>query len=748
MPISLVTDQEITSASLQAINKFSSVASYQNWLKNLRNYLNEVSVAPHAQFVSTAFQKKLWNDETISATGNGNVNVDKVIADPAIAEFLWQLKTQALPGDAAGRTSALIKAWDDCCALIAPHSKRVPRLKLCRVFAAIHPRDFTTVAHDAKLRSVARAMAIPQAGKMHFVALHRVVLDRLDQALQPAKGDGIDRMTLAWMLFKEQEQEKTLTTTTDDFSGKEKLKPLPAAGRRRGLLAIAGSLPSIIGMLEFAREGCNRADLREHIKSLNTKLAPSSVETNINALVAEWGALYATGDHFELTPRGQALLDTQDPSEVQDWLLTRILGFDNLLVGVSKKPMNLQAATKLLQEVNPGWTSNYAPRSLISWMRDLELIELGPDKLLRLTDEGKSWFERIDWEPEMLPGKTAAQTSGIQTEPEQEKVVVPALAELIKAFPEMASFSSSMIAQLHAGLWLNERRHFAVLTGLSGAGKTLLARSYGRALGCNTSSADDGLCTVPVQPGWHDPSSLLGYKNPLQTSEYVSTEFLEFLLSASGNPTRPYTVVLDEMNLSHPEQYLAPLLSAMETGDAIVLHTEEEEISGVPPSIPYPENLVIIGTVNMDETTHGLSDKVLDRASVIEFWDIKVEEYPHWEKHGLDAESTAQVRDILVKLAAKLSPVRLHFGWRTVGDILGYVQTALSGNVLSLNEALDHAIHAKVLPKLRGEDSPRLRTAFAEAATALGDAGLNQSKQKLESLREDLKTIGTARFWR
>ncbi|WP_135308544.1 hypothetical protein [Pseudomonas nabeulensis] len=83
---------------------------------------------------------------------------------------------------------------------------------------------------------------------------------------------------------------------------------------------------------------------------------------------------------------------------------------------------------------------------------------------------------------------------------------------------------------------------------------------------------EEGLLIVPVQPGLHDYSSLMGYVNPLDTESYVRTRFLDFLLQASSAPGRPYTLVLDEMNLSHPAQYLAPLLSSMETGDAIELH--------------------------------------------------------------------------------------------------------------------------------------------------------------------------------
>lgn len=207
--------------------------------------------------------------------------------------------------------------------------------------------------------------------------------------------------------------------------------------------------------------------------------------------------------------------------------------------------------------------------------------------------------------------------------------------------------------------------------------------------------------------------------------------------------------LLDEMNLSHPEQYLAPLLSAMESGDDIELHALGDEVGDVPGRIPYPSNLVLIGTVNMDETTHGLSDKVLDRSAVIEFWDINVIDYPGWGKEtNLPAHDVALVRDVLVALMAPLRAVRLHFGWRTIGDVLGYVEAGVEGGELSAAEALDHSVYAKILPKLRGEDTKRLRDAFDEVARILADRKLDRSAAKARDLCSDLREQGSARFWR
>jgi MoxR-like ATPase len=339
------------------------------------------------------------------------------------------------------------------------------------------------------------------------------------------------------------------------------------------------------------------------------------------------------------------------------------------------------------------------------------------------------------------------QIAEIPVPPAGRDLVLPPLPQIVERVQEGGFFPVSVIASLHAGLWSHGRRHFAILTGLSGSGKTLLARSYAHALAQDDSGAQ--LITVPVQPGWYDPGALLGYVSPLVGESFVDTPFLRFLLEAAQDPERPHVVVLDEMNLSHPEQYMAPILSAMETGGAIELHTAREQIDGVPASLPYPENLVIIGTVNMDETTHGLSDKILDRAFVLEFWEIDLDHYPRWDSSGLSDERTRQVREVLAALMAVLAPARLHFGWRVVDDVLGFlVKAAEAGDALAFEAALDSVVYAKVLPKLRGEDSLRFREALTGCLEVCRRFGLARSAEKVAELDHDLTATGSARFWR
>ena len=311
-------------------------------------------------------------------------------------------------------------------------------------------------------------------------------------------------------------------------------------------------------------------------------------------------------------------------------------------------------------------------------------------------------------------------------------------------------FDQEMIESMHLGLWANERRHFGVLTGLSGTGKTQLALRYAEALTGATGESNEQVCTIPVQPGWYDPTPLLGYVNPLGEDRYIQTDFLRFLHRASESQSNPYVCVLDEMNLSHPEQYLAPILSAMERADGdIPLHSGDGDKYGVPPSIRYPRNLVLIGTVNMDETTMGISDKVLDRAFTLEFWDIDVDKWPGWEGAEINESTRAAVKEVLSRLMDALSPARLHFGWRVIAEVVQFMELRQGQSAeLSVDGALDRVIYAKVLPKLRGDDSMRVRAALTESQTVLKERSLERCARKVAELIQDLEETGSFRFWR
>lgn len=751
----LKSDEGLKIACETVLQAYRQLPWYTRWLTTLQTYLAHVQEVPEATFRSEAFQRQLWESEVLSKTGMGTVDVSEAIASQHVADCLWQLRQKLSASDPHLYAAVLREGWRELNRLVAPPMvKRNPRLKKHRLFATLCPAEMSTLVHYPKLRALAAAMGVKAAEQ--DVSLHQVVRGRLAQVLGDEEVNSLtmvtlERLTLPWLLYTRyvQAQDSEATEVADLETGQERLNPLPAERRRRGMLAIGGGIATIRAIIEFAKEGCKREDLIEHMRSINPEHALSTIRTTLNALIAEWDVLRPNGDDIYLTPRGEGLLETGEADEVSDWLLTRVLGVDHMLHALQQQPLTPGAMNDVLRRINPGWTSDRALTTLTYWLRALQLAETRPDKRLHLTALGESWAAQIHWQPELLAAPEKSPVDSIEAEAlASSPFERPSLQQMLSSFPIGIAFSLELVARLDAGLWSHPRRHFAVLTGLSGAGKTVLARGYALALHAGDAQAEQYLATVPVQPGWHDPSCLLGYINPLDSDSYVRTAFIDFLLRASEDLERPYIVVLDEMNLSHPEQYLAPLLSAMETGSSIELHGQQGLVNGVPPALNYPANLVIIGTVNMDETTHGLSDKVLDRATVIEFWEIDVDAYPGWKTAQLPADQLAQLQATLKALMAALSPARLHFGWRTLSDVLGYLEQASRGGVIGFTDALDQAIYAKVLPKLRGEDTPRVQTAFAQAGEALKAAQLRACSAKLAAMRDDLDTQGSARFWR
>ena len=191
-------------------------------------------------------------------------------------------------------------------------------------------------------------------------------------------------------------------------------------------------------------------------------------------------------------------------------------------------------------------------------------------------------------------------------------------------------FSPQLIQRFIASLCT---KPFVICSGLSGSGKTKLAQAFAQWICYKEENGEknEQYCIIPVGADWTNREPLLGYPNALSKLEYVSPEnrVLDLMIRAKENientnePTKPYFLILDEMNLSHVERYFADFLSTMESNDNIPLHSifpePKNDSNTIPQTIKLPKNLFIIGTVNIDETTYMFSPKVLDRANTIEF---------------------------------------------------------------------------------------------------------------------------------
>jgi 5-methylcytosine-specific restriction endonuclease McrBC GTP-binding regulatory subunit McrB len=257
------------------------------------------------------------------------------------------------------------------------------------------------------------------------------------------------------------------------------------------------------------------------------------------------------------------------------------------------------------------------------------------------------------------------------------------------------------------------------------------------------------LLFMPVRPDWRDSKSLLGYYNPL-TGGYEWTDFLRFLLRAVQSYTADdglaWFVILDEMNLAHVEYYFADILSVMESGrsedgwtyEPLRMNFPEDAEGDLPPrELFLPPNLYFIGTVNVDETTHAFSPKVLDRAFTIELTDVDFSTYqpnPAQEQLDLNEEESQalleeftyggwfafvdkgavadcasrhpQVRAWLQTLNQTLKPYNLHFGFRVFDEIAAFVDWSDTNGMFDdmggFEAAFDAAVLMKVLPKFHG----------------------------------------------
>lgn len=727
------------------------------WRRSLAAFLREVAQTPPEQRASREFQRKLWESEAITSTGMGSVKVDPALDDEQFRAWLATQVMAPLPADETAKAAQLTLVFNRLVAQFKDHRK--PWLKILRLMAAIQPTEFFTLASTNILHQVAERM-VGNYGR-GALAANAAMVDRLNQALGAVPHDDYDglarRMSMPWLFHVGPNNASEDATEVVDDAGKARLQPLPAARRRKGLTALGGYFDSMLSILQRVESGITREDFIDHLRAERPDNKDASHGMAINMMQAEFGVVQRRGDLYELTPAGRAVLETSDPDELAEWLLTRVLGIDLAILHLRDHgPITNNELQRAIQRANPGWTGLFAPSAITAWLRHLGVIE-GKDRL-SLSERGQTWASLIHWQPAILEPKKDVPNEVDDVEVEGADVADGNVA--VTSSIQMPNFDAlydqirykfprSRVAELHAGLWAHARRHFAVLTGLSGAGKTQLAYQYGHAIAGGDEAARKRVSIVAVQPGWYDPGPLLGYINPIQPAAYVRTPVLEFLRRAIAEPERPHILILDEMNLSRPEQYLAPLLSAMETGEAIDLHSEGDMHDGVERRLPYPANLVIIGTVNMDETTHGLSDKVLDRAFTLEFWQIDLDDYAGWSRLSLPAGDADQLRALLGQLLRALEPARLHFGWRVIDDVVDFLaRNREHGDQLGFREALDAIIYAKVVPKLRGDDSLRFRTALDETKKVAKQHGLARCLAKLDELDHDLRTTGSARFWR
>lgn len=375
---------------------------------------------------------------------------------------------------------------------------------------------------------------------------------------------------------------------------------------------------------------------------------------------------------------------------------------------------------------------------------------------------------------------------------------------------------------------------FLLLAGISGTGKSRIVRELARA--CWEVGTSDykehkpkNYEMVQVKPNWHDSSELIGYVSRLgEEPAFIAGDFLKFIVKAWENPHVPYFLCLDEMNLAPVEQYFAEYLSVVEsrkkdeeTGDVVTdpilkpeyeAELDEKTNERVPKAwyknlinellvecpdekqfglyrqfiekgISIPQNLIVVGTVNMDETTFSFSRKVLDRAMTIEMNEVDLasgltqkhetigtlnfDDLVGTNVEGVDVYSDNQkVCDLAINYLQKINEVLegtpFKVAYRTRNEFLLYVVNNLpyrkdeDGNELSEEEvvarALDEITSMKVLSRIEGDDQKvkeELLARLEQVVTDMLPETLHEksvSLTKLKEMKERCKT-GFTSFW-
>ena len=333
---------------------------------------------------------------------------------------------------------------------------------------------------------------------------------------------------------------------------------------------------------------------------------------------------------------------------------------------------------------------------------------------------------------------------------------------------------------------------FILLAGISGTGKSRMVRQLARGL-CpryksGSTTEDHPLYNeqkpgnfeiIPVRPNWHDSTELMGYESRIGKPEFIIKPFVEFLVKAWMNPDIPFFLCLDEMNLAPVEQYFAEYLSAIESRKAVngggrdyfktdvvvkiwasetawddhgnsVLHNALEklfapykdasgnldtwasyvrEVFTKDGGVSIPQNLVVMGTVNMDETTCSFSRKVLDRAMSFELNDVSDMYAPDKlvgegdyefgsiavaaakcslltgkEAYDANAAVGGKVLEYLKIVNEALEGEKFKIAYRSRNEIMIYCVERTNGGIVGLRQALDEATNLKILSRIEGDD--------------------------------------------
>lgn len=372
------------------------------------------------------------------------------------------------------------------------------------------------------------------------------------------------------------------------------------------------------------------------------------------------------------------------------------------------------------------------------------------------------------------------------------------------------NYNMEMMENYHDILTAIQTKPFILLAGISGTGKSRLVRLLAfnsckhKELRSNNNKPGN-YELIPVKPNWHDSSEIIGYVSRINGEKYVPTDFLKFIVKAWKYNESPFFLCLDEMNLAPVEQYFAEYLSIIETrssksgkieSDSLFSH-ESLNISNsnginiyhellknllvekdselwnqfLKNGIQIPPNLVVIGTVNMDETTHSFSRKVLDRAMTFEMNHVDLNDglelttnkmsYPLADDciplnnivgsltTGAEVfnefEGSVKVIEYLeeINIILESSPFKIAYRVRDEFLIYCYYHLLKGGN---LEDALDSLTSMKILSRIEGDENKTEKILNKLKSLFESKGYTEKSLPKVEEMIKRL-SYGYTSFW-
>lgn len=341
---------------------------------------------------------------------------------------------------------------------------------------------------------------------------------------------------------------------------------------------------------------------------------------------------------------------------------------------------------------------------------------------------------------------------------EEEKTALLRVGQRLEA--KGLYYPSRTLRAFHTAMKVNETTQMAVLAGISGTGKSQLPRQYSAGMGI-------GFLQVPVQPRWDSPQDLMGFYNYIE-GKFRPTDMARALwaLDEENNEEeaikdRMMMILLDEMNLARVEYYFSDFLSRLESrpGPEHVSNKNERKDAEIeleipnmlqPPRIFPGYNLLFAGTMNEDESTQSLSDKVVDRANILRFAAPKTirtvqpngkvpeiralsrQRWQNWVRPVSSVSEDQRVTGGVDRMVDLMKQFKRPFGHRLGRAIMAYVANypKFDGSD-PINEALADQIEMRLLPKLRGVDAEAADAPFRELLNyveqELGDAKLGEA---------------------